>query len=203
MKFLIAVILAATVLAQCPDKDELCSKCSGKTCINCNASYLNILTGACVKATTTVDNCMTYAANGFCMGCNKNYVAGIDGKCTKTTNDCALSNILIGCYSCGNNIKLVNAACSSANKCTDANCDTCQSDGVCLGCKSGYSLGADFKCTVVSPAIANCNSVMLNACTSCSYGYFDKNGTCTLSTAYKSAGKILMSAVFAVIAMLI
>ena len=203
MKLLIALILAATVLAQCPDKDELCGECSGKTCTNCLASYLNILTGACVKATITVDNCMNYAANGFCAACSKFYVAGIDGKCTKVNNDCALNNILIGCYSCGNNIKLVNAICSSANKCTDAYCDLCQSDGVCFTCKSGYSLGLDAKCTAVSAAIANCDSVALNACASCSYGYFDKNGTCTLSTAYKSASKIIMSAVFAVIAMLI
>ena len=149
---------------------------------------------------------MTYATNGFCSGCNRNYALGIDGKCTKTTTDCALYNILTGCFSCGSNVKLVNAVCSSSNKCTDTYCDNCLSTGVCFNCKSGYSLTVNATCTALTAAnaVANCDNVVLNTCASCSNGYFDKNGTCTLSTAYKSASKIMMSAILAIItAMLI
>ena len=195
MKIYIALMMIATAIAQCPDKDQYCGQCNGTTCTTCYASYLNIVSGICVKPTTTVDNCSSYLTNGVCASCLDGYYWTLDLKCTKDNSNC-MRNTILGCISCGNYIKLVSGACNSANKCTDANCVFCSGTDTCYTCKSGFSLGIDGKCTAATTTIVNCATIVANSCAGCNFGYYSLNGVCTLSTAYKTA-QILVSAFFA------
>ena len=191
MKIAITILtIFGLAMTQCPTGDQYCGKCVSNVCVACYASYYK--GNVCVASTKTVAYCAIYLADGICSGCNIGYYLDVDLTC-KTIPDskCFDYDVKSKCNYCMNGFKPANGTCSTV-ACSETNCAYCNSDDKCTICKSGYSLDTtSSKCVAETKPIANCLSQMSGlGCALCNYGYFDKNGTCTLSASYKSAGLV-------------
>ena len=198
MKLLITIsALVGLIAAQCPSNDLYCGKCAGTVCSSCYASYLS--GNSCVAPSTTVGYCATYLTKDICLTCNDGYYMTLSLKCEAITEaGCHEYNIIEKCTMCKNSIKPVNGACGSV-ACTDKNCASCDKNDYCDMCKSGYATDIlTGKCITQATPDANCYAYHSGlGCVGCKFGYYDKNGTCTLSTAYKSVS-IMVSAIVGV-----
>ena len=97
-------VFVATVMSQCPGKDEYCGLCAGTTCVVCYNSFSNNIT--CVAPTKTVTSCANYFSDGVCMQCQDGYY--LDGalSCKASTDSaCFFYDVLSKCLYCKNGIK--------------------------------------------------------------------------------------------------
>ncbi len=201
MKFLMTIsALAGLIAAQCPSNDMYCAHCSGASCSLCYASYLN--GKSCAAPSTTISYCATYITKDTCRACQYGYNLNSSFKCEPITKaGCLWYNSSSECMQCNNSIKPVNGACGSV-ACADKNCSNCDKNDYCDVCKSGYATDLlTGKCVVQANPDANCYAHYDGYCMECKFGYYDKNGTCTLSTAYKSIS-IIVSVIVGVLGVL-
>ena len=196
MKFLlIATALIGLASSQCPSNDQYCAKCVGSVCGLCYAAFWNAQ-GSCSAVSTTVANCLSYAADGLCLVCAPNYYLDGSLKCQKIpiANCEVYANST--CVSCANGTLVANNSCAGNATCSVQNCNSCDSDNTCSYCKSGYGLDAvGNKCVSLKSAPVNCLVQGSAGCLACSFGFYDNNGTCTASGQYKSAALVMTSLV--------
>ncbi len=196
MKIVITIAaLVGLLAAQCPSNDQYCSKCSDKVCSICVAS---VLTGnTCVAPSTIISGCSTYLDKNICSDCMPGFYLTLDNKCTRITSaGCNTYSILDQCTFCDGGIKPVGGKCGTVT-CSDKNCASCDKDDFCWFCKSGFSTNmTNGKCTTATSMDSNCYmNLNPGGCAACKFGYYDKDGVCTLSTAYKTASIILTAVV--------
>ena len=192
------VLIITAVLAQCPDNDESCSKCVGKTCIACINSYADIF-GNCIDSPSKkVTNCYHYFQSGKCLVCQMKYTRNNDFECDAIPiANCAMTDVSGKCTACMNGWRVDNNACSEVNKCSSANCGICYEDNSCYQCSAGYSRDSKGECIANTDKIQDCRQLDVNGeCIICKENYFDRSGKCILAKNAKISGIVFALLVF-------
>lgn len=149
---------------------EASSVCTAAKCVPGLSTGTNSTVGCeCICTTGTYQPFCTYMSDP---------IASKDdgsGSCTlfKCTQ-CSTTDVS-KCLACETNYKIVSGAC--VRECTDPNCATCGTDGVCSVCNTGYKLQSDKSCLLCN--IANCATCSAaNKCSSCNPNYSLYNNAC-------------------------
>ncbi len=196
MKLILITLIVAACLAQCPN-DELCARCNGNVCELCYRGFA--VNGTCKQYTLFLENCWSYAFDGYCQLCAPGYFVNQVGRCeTIKQAGCGLYSLTETCIACNNTVRVSNYNCDSGVKCSAGNCAMCNSADSCLWCNDGFALTKNNLCTAVLTAQPNCLALTESGCAQCNYGFFNKNGTCQQSTLYSFAG-VLSAAIFGLV----
>ncbi len=168
--------------------DKMCLSCNtaNKSCTSCGGGFPEGL--VCKAATTTVDNCFSYSANGTCSGCQGGYT--LKGSvCIANPDDCHMANSsdTTKCVVCEPGKQINAEGVCETKACTTTNCQQCQSVTVatvtseaCVRCSSGYIMVGT---ACVSSTLTGCiNGTSATNCSTCMPNYYwlssNSNGTC-------------------------
>lgn len=125
--------------------------------------------------------CLDCSSTTQCEVCLEGYAPNANGNCVPCLSNCRhCSGLEPGlCIECGTGFYL-----NSNNVCVDCPefCVTCNAQGKCEDCMSGYTLTQQFTCSVTCNApCASCSLTAPSQCTSCIAGYSLNSATFTCS----------------------
>ena len=191
---LTAIVILASCVFTCPDKDLYCTACRGSVCAQCIASYVDSK-GKCVPPSKKVDRCISYVKDGVCQICENGYHVDRNGRCIAISiKNCNELASIDKCAICKRGILVKNGRCDdSQSKCTIKNCDYCTAkNGIefCARCQSGYAILFKDGKTYCQGEVGKTNNCLYlsasnpNTCAVCDFNYYFRSGNCQKSTKY-------------------